>query len=91
MKPRIGKVMQNVEKLLIRDPSLVNSDTRLIVEYLEQYHYVEDIREILTEPNIPSIESISRARRRLKKDFKAVESVEDGRREVQAEYVRYFG
>lgn len=91
MKPRIGKVMQNVEKLLISDPGLVNSDTELIVKYLEKYHYVEHIRELVERPDLPSTDSISRARRRLKKDFQAKQSVEDGRREVEAEYVRFYG
>jgi hypothetical protein len=90
---KLSTVMKRTEQLLTDEPATRNSDKLLIVRYLNKYHGVNDIHDILCHEDIPSFESIRRSRQRIQADGRciSIEPVSEGRNENQASFLRFFG
>lgn len=89
----INTTMKKVENLLESFPETRDSDRLLVEVYLNFYHGIKTLHEYRKTSEAPSLETITRCRRKLQSLglYLGSESVKDERGEVEAEYVRYFG
>lgn len=89
----INTTMKRVENLLECFPETRDSDRLLVERYMSFYHGIRTFRDYAETKEAPPSETITRCRRRLQALglYKASESVNDERREVEADHVRYFG
>lgn len=85
-------VIKRVERLFINEPMTANSDLFLWVRYLQVYHNISSLNEILRK-GIPKPATIERCSRKLRsqKDYGVVESVEENRRENEVAFANVFG
>lgn len=60
---KVQTVIEEVEKVLAVNPYARNNDSVLIAEVLERRYNVRKISEIRTRKDLPSFETITRARR----------------------------
>lgn len=81
------------EKLLQAEPATRSSDTLLIARYFKVYHNITRLDEIPLRNDVPSFETIRRARQRIQADGRClpVETVKDGRMENQVVFSEMFG
>jgi hypothetical protein len=95
-KEREGELLnafELTEKLLEEEPD-TRSDDRLLVErYYFKYHGLTTLREVRRHKEVPSYETIRRARQRIQADGRClpVKTVTDGRMESQVVFSEVFG
>lgn len=82
-KEELNTCVERVEALLEDDPNCRNSDKYLLSKYIKEFHGLDLPADILAE--IPSFESITRARRKLQEngDYPPLSDVESKRAEIQ--------
>jgi|GEM_PF-6637844 hypothetical protein len=86
-------VFDLTEKLLQEEPETRNSDALLIARYFKKYHGITRLDEIPPRDDVPSFETIRRARQRIQADGRClpVQTVRDGRAENQVVFSEVFG
>jgi len=79
-----------VESILAGYPLTRNNDRLLYIKYLQNFHNVIYIDDIIL-PNIPAMESISRIRRKIQAVGKYISSEDtyNMRTNAQADYIDY--
>lgn len=88
---KLPKINDNVKTLLEEEPETKGNDKLLIVRYLERFHNAKSIRDILNE-DIPSMESITRSRRKLqeKDEYKASRITINNRADNREKFISFF-
>jgi hypothetical protein len=91
VQKKLSNVMQRTEQLLTEEPATRNSDKILIVRYLNKFHGINDIHQILCQ-DVPSFETIRRSRQRIQAQGRClpVKDVEEQRAENQLSFFRFF-
>ena len=89
----IRTTMKKVEEILQFCPEARNSDRLLVEIYMKVHHGIREFHDYRKATDAPSLETITRCRRKLQSLglYKASEEIADGRREEEADHVRYFG
>ena len=91
----LKKINDIVNTILLNDEQARNSDAYLftqVVQYVSPFLYSMPFCAAMTDPNMPSYESVSRARRKLQEknpELQATVAVKEKREENIDEYLKY--
>lgn len=88
---KLATIETRVERLMERYPETRSNDRLLIEAYLFKYHGVTSFCQYRKDSDLPTIESITRLRRKIQKAGRCLpdEAVNDGRGEAEYTYVGY--
>ena len=90
---KLSTIETKVESLMDVYPETRSNDRLLIQIYPKRYHGVTSFADYTEDSSLPTIESITRLRRKIQKAGRClpVETVAEGRGEAEYTYVGYFG